>query len=178
MIHFKQPLIQFVTGLLVTGLLLLFSSACGYRLEGGGLVHPGVSRVGVTVFTNRTAQTHAGIDFTNELIREIQDRTHTRVMDPNDAAYVIKGTITSITFATLSRSSTENVTERRITAVVDVQLFSADKKVIWSVNNFSAMESYIVGSDRIDDTANIRKSLEVIARRMAERIVSQMTADF
>jgi hypothetical protein len=50
--------------------------------------------------------------------------------------------------------------------------------VIWSVSQFSEMESYNVGSDRIDDDTNIRQALEVIAERMAERIVSQMSADF
>ena len=171
---FRQFAVRFLAG---AGMVLMLST-CGYRLEDGGLVHPGVSRVGVTVFTNRTAQTHAGIDFTNELIREIQDRTDTRVVDPDEAAYRIEGTVTSITFSTLSRSSTENVTERRVRAVVDVQLLSPDKEIIWSVSNYSAVESYTVGSDRIDDDANIRQALEVVAERMAERIVSQMSADF
>jgi outer membrane lipopolysaccharide assembly protein LptE/RlpB len=174
MICSGQPVVRFLAGVA----MVLMLSACGYRLEGGGLVHPGVSRVGVTVFTNRTAQTHAGIDFTNELIREIQDRTETRVVDPDKAAYLIEGTVTAITFSTLSRSSTENVTERRVRAMVDVQLLSPDKTVIWSVSQFSEMESYNVGSDRIDDDTNIRQALEVIAERMAERIVSQMSADF
>jgi hypothetical protein len=164
--------------LLAGGMLLLLLSSCGYRLEGGGPVHPGVSRVGVGVFVNRTAYTQAGIGFTNELIREIQDRTDTRVVSPEDAAYLIKGTVKSITFATLSRSSTETVTERRVTAVVDVHLLAADQKILWSASNFSAFESYTVGSDNLDDDANIRKALEVIGRRVAESIVSQMSADF
>ncbi len=177
---FKQPVRHVPAwGILLLSLLSLLSlSACGYRLEGGGLIHPGVSRVGVTVFTNRTARTHAGIDFTNELIREIQDRTDTRVVSPDEAAYRIEGAITSITFSILSRSSTENVTERRVKAVVDVQLLSPDKKVIWSVTRFSAAESFSVGSDTIDDAANIRKALEIIAQRMAERLVSQMSTNF
>jgi hypothetical protein len=164
--------------LMAGGMLLLLLSSCGYRLEGGGPVHPGVSRVGVEVFVNRTAYTQAGIGFTNELIREIQDRTDTQVVSPEDAAYLITGTVKSITFATLSRSSTETVTERRVTAVVDVQLLAADRKTLWSANNFSAFESYTVGSDNLDDDANIRKALEVIGRRVAESIVSQMSADF
>ncbi|MCF8076328.1 MAG: hypothetical protein K9K63_17425 [Desulfotignum sp.] len=172
MIGSMKSLMLFFAG----GLLVL--SACGYRLEGGGPVHPGVTRVGVEVFTNRTAQTRAGIDFTNELIREIQDRTDTAVVNPSNAAYLIKGEITAITFSTLSRSSTEIVTERRVRAVVDVKLLSPDKKVIWSVNNFSALESFTVGSDNIDDESNIRDALEIIAQRMAERLVSQMSADF
>lgn len=159
-------------------LILLLLSACGYRLEGGGQVHPDVARVGVEVFTNRTTHTHAGIDFTNELIREIQDRTDTRVVAPEDAAFLIKGTVRSITFATLSRSSTETVTERRVTAAVDVQLVSPDKKTLWSASDFSAFESFVVGADTIDDAANIQKAIEIIAKSMAERIVSQMSANF
>jgi hypothetical protein len=62
--------------------------------------------------------------------------------------------------------------------VVDVRLLSPDKETLWSVSNYSAVESYTVGSDRIDDDANIRQALEVVAERMAERIVSQMSADF
>jgi len=159
-------------------LLLLLMTACGYRLEGGGLVHPGVSQVGVTVFANRTAYTQAGIDFTNELIREIQDRTDTQVAAPEQAAYLIQGTVRSITFATLSRSSVEKVTERRVTAVVDVQLLSPDKKTLWSAGNFSGFESYAVRTDNVEDAASIRQALEIVAKRVAERIVSQMSADF
>jgi hypothetical protein len=46
------------------------------------------------------------------------------------------------------------------------------------VNNFSALESFTVGSDNIDDESNIRDALEIIAQRMAERLVSQMSANF
>jgi hypothetical protein len=162
---------------LLTGFVVMVSG-CGYRMEGGGYVHPGVARVGVGVFENRTAQTHAGVDFTNALIREIQDRTDTSVVDPDHAAFLIKGVIKGITFSTLSRSSTETVIERLITAVVDVQLVAADKTVLWSVAGFSASESYVVATDKIEDEAKIRDAIDVIATRMADRIVSQMTAGF
>ncbi len=169
--HMRKPV------WILAGILWLVSG-CGYRLEGGGYVHPGVTRVGVTVFENRTAQTHAGVDFTNALIREIQDRTDTEVVDPDQAVFRIKGVIRGITFSTLSRSSTERVTERRATAVVDVQLMAADNTVRWSVAGVSASESYVVAPDKIDDEASIRDAIDVIATRMADRIISQMTADF
>jgi outer membrane lipopolysaccharide assembly protein LptE/RlpB len=159
-------------------LLVLLVSACGYRLEGGGHLHPGVARVGVTVFENRSAQTYAGVYFTNEMIREIQDRTDTQVVDPDHAVFLVKGAIRGITFSTLSRSSTETVTERRITAVVDVQLLDADNAVLWSVSNFTATESYVVAPDKANDEAKIREGVEIIAQRAAERIVSQMAANF
>mgnify|MGYP001065613675 CR=1 FL=1 len=114
---------------IILGLLLV--AGCGYRLEGGGYLHQGVSRVGVEVFENNSNQTRAGIDFTNELIREIQEETDTKVVDPGNAPRRIKGRVKAITFSALSRSSTETVLERRITAVVDVQLLDADSDVLW-----------------------------------------------
>ena len=161
---------------IILGILLI--SGCGYRLEGGGYLHQGVTRVGVEVFENNSSQTQAGIDFTNELIREIQEETDTKVMDPADAPRRIKGRVKAITFSVLSRSSTETVIERRITAVVDVQLLDADGDVLWSANNFSSFDSYLVDADRIDDEASINEALQIIAQRIAERLVSQMMTNF
>ncbi len=160
----------------ILGMLLV--AGCGYRLEGGGYLHRNVARVGVEVFENNSAQTRAGIDFTNELIREIQEETDTKVMDPADAPRHIKGRVKAITFSPLSRSSTETVIERRITAVVDVQLLDADGDVLWSANNFSSFDSYLVDADKINDEASINEAIKIIAQRIAERLVSQMMANF
>lgn len=169
--HMKEKGIWMLAG------ILLFAG-CGYRLEGGGYLHQGVTRVGVAVFENNSSQTRAGIHFTNELIREIQEETDTQVVDPADAPRRIKGIVKAITFSTLSRSSTETVVERRIRAVVDVQLLDTDKDILWSVNNFSSTESFLVDADNINDEANISEAIEIIAQRIAERIVSQMMAGF
>lgn len=50
------------------------------------------------------------------------------------------------------------------------------------MKNFSATESYQV-SDKVsgitvDDEANKREAVDLIAERVAERLVSQMTNDF
>ncbi|MEE4364843.1 MAG: LPS assembly lipoprotein LptE [Desulfotignum sp.] len=161
---------------IITGILLL--AGCGYRLEGGGYLYEGVTRVGVEVFENNSGLTRAGIDFTNELIREIQEETDTKVMDPADAPRRIKGIVKAITFSTQSRSSTETVVERRVTAVVEVQLLDFDGDILWSVNNFSSSESFLVGVDNVNDDVNINEAIAVIAQRVAERIVSQMMVNF
>ncbi len=162
---------------ILAGVLLLFSG-CGYRLEGGGYIYQGVTRVGVEVFENKTSQTRAAIDFTNGLIREIQEKSDTKVVDPANAARRIKGKIKAITFSVLSRSSTETVVERNVTAVVDVQLLDTDDDILWSVSNFSSSESYMVDEDKINDEASINEAIEIIAQRIAERVVSQMMVNF
>lgn len=161
---------------------LMTGPGCGYRLEGGGFINNDVTRVSVAIFENKTTESRAGISFTNELIREITAKTNTIVVEADNATRKISGTVQSITFSTLSRSSSENVTEREVKAKVDVVLTGAGGKILWSVKNFSATESYQV-SDKVsgitvDDEANKREAVDLIAERVAERLVSQMTNDF
>ena len=163
---------------LVVASVLIIGSGCGYRLEGGGFINNNVSRVSVVIFENKTTESRAGISFTNELIREITAKTDTIVVDADSATRKISGTVQSITFSTLSRSSSEDVTEREVNAMVDVVLTGAGGKILWSVKRFSATESYKVSDISVDDEANKREAVDLIAERVAERLVSQMTNDF
>lgn len=163
---------------LVTALVVMIGSGCGYTLQGGGYINKDVTRVSVVMFENKTSETKAGISFTNELIREITAKTDTIVVGADIATRKIKGTVKSITFSTLSRSSSEDVIEREVTARVDVVLTGADGKILWSVKNLSAKESYQVSNIGVNDDANKREAVDLIAERVAERLVSRMTNDF
>ncbi len=158
--------------------VLCFFSSCGYQLEGGGYINENVTRVSVDMFENRSSQTRAGVTFANELTRKILEKTDTRVVDSSEATRKIVGIVKSISFATLSRSSTETVVERRITATVDVRLIGPDKKVLWSVSNLSSKEDYTVSESNVDNEASIREAVEKIAERSAEKVVSQMMLNF
>lgn len=158
--------------------LLTIGTGCGYRLAGGGLIHNDIARVSVAIFENKSTESTAGISFTNELIREITAKTDTIVVGGGNATRKISGTVQSITFSTLSRSSSEDVTERQVSAKVDVVLAGAGGERLWSVKNFSATESYDVSDSAVDDEANKQKAVDLIAERVAERLVSQMTNDF
>lgn len=157
-------------------LIMGVAAGCDYRLVGGGYVNEDVARVRVDVFENASSEPGVGVDFTNELIREILAKTDTRVVD--DAARRIVGTVKSITFSTLSRSSSTHVAEREVTAVVDVRLLDAGGQILWSVRNFSARESYTVSQDTVIEAAGKRQAVETIAQRLAERLVSRMTSGF
>lgn len=153
-------------------------TACGYRLEGGGYINKGVSRVAVTVFENRSSETLAGVSFTNQLIQEIQAKTDTVVVDADKTTRKIVGTVNSITFSALARTTTETVVERQVTAVVDIQLVGPGGEIIWSVKNMAVTESYQVKSNRVDDTVNKQAALDKIALRTAEKVIGQMMNDF
>jgi len=158
--------------------LISIAAGCGYRFEGSGYVNEGVTRVAVEVFKNKSSETRAGMSFTNEFIREILEKTNTNVVDSAKASPRITGVVNSITFSTLSRTSVEAVVERRVTAMVDVQLVDRDGKVLWSVKNFSSKEDYTVAEDKINDEINKRGAVDEIAQRTAERVVSQMMTNF
>lgn len=162
---------------MVAGLIALVVG-CGYRLEGGGYIDGDVTRLAVEVFENKSSETRAGMSFTNQLIREIQEKTDTIVVDSDKADRKIKGIVNAITFSALARVTTETVVERQVTALVDVQLLGDDGEILWSVKNLSVRESYQVESDKVDDESNKREAIEKIALRSAEKIVSQMISNF
>lgn len=163
---------------LITGLVAGLVAGCGYHLEGGGYINEDVTRVAVAVFENKSSETRAGMSFTNQLIQEIQAKTDTVVVDSDKATRKITGTVNAITFSALSRTTSETVVERRVTALVDVQLTGPDGEILWSVKNLSSKESYTVDPNKVDDEANKREAVEKIALRSAEQVVSQVMTNF
>ncbi len=168
---------KLILGFMITGLLALVAS-CGYQFEGGGYINEDVTRVAVEVFENKSSETRAGMSFTNELIREIQEKTDTIVVDSSKATRKITGTVNAITFSTLTRSSIETVVERQVKSLIDVQLIGADGEIIWSVKNFSSTDSYSVAEGTVNDENNKRDAVDKIALRSAERIVSKLLSNF
>lgn len=158
--------------------LFSFTAACGYRFEGGGYINKDVTRVAVKVLENNTSETGADVIFTNALIREILQKTDTKVVDEATATAVIEGTIKSVTFAALSRTTAESVIERGISATMDIQMVNKEGEVIWSAMNLSSTESYTTSQDTAADEGNKGTALEKIATRSAERIVSRMLSNF
>jgi len=82
--------------------LFSFIVACGYQFEGGGYINKDVTRVAVKVLGNKSAETGADVIFTNALVREILQKTDTKVVDEATANAVIEGTIKSVSFSSLS----------------------------------------------------------------------------
>jgi len=158
--------------------LFFFIAACGYQFEGGGYINKDVTRVAVRVLENKTSETGADVIFTNALIREILQKTDTKVVDEATATAVIEGTVKSVTFAALSRATVESVIERGISATMDIQMVNKDGKVIWSAMDLSSTESYATSQDKAADEGNKGTALEKIATRSAERIVSRMLSNF
>ena len=158
--------------------LFSFIAACGYQFEGGGYINKDVTRVAVKVLENRSAETGADVIFTNALIREILQKTDTKVVDEATATAVLEGTIKAITFSSLSRATVESVIERNVSAVMDLQMVNKAGEVIWSATDLSSNEAYKTSQDMATDEGNRGTALGKIATRSAERIVSRMLSNF
>ena len=163
---------------LILSVLLLVLTSCGYQFVGGGYLNSDVTRVAMGIMDNKSSETGAGVIFTNALIKEIMEKTDTKLVDDTKAVAVLKGKINAITFATLSRSTTQAVVERRVSANVDMQLVDKDEQIIWSVKNFTSHEEYKVSEDKVTDESNKRDALDKIALRTAEKLVSRMMNNF
>ena len=163
---------------LIIFVLLLVLTSCGYQFVGGGYLNSDVTRVAMGPMDNESSETGAGVVFTNAIIKEIMEKTDTKLVDDVKAVAVLKGRINAITFATLSRSTTEAVVERRVSANVDMQLVDKDEQIIWSVKNFISHEDYKVSEDKVTDESNKRDALDKIALRTAEKLVSRMMHNF
>lgn len=159
-------------------LLLLMFFSCGYHFEGGGYLNKNVTHVSILNFANESTEDEADLIFTNALINEIIDQTDTEIVDDEKAAFSIKGKVKSISFRTLSRSTTETVLERRVTAVLDVQLVNDKGEIVWAVKDFKTNDEYEVSEDQVADETNIRNTLEQIAQRSSEKLVSKMVTNF
>lgn len=157
---------------------LFLLSSCGYQFEGGGYIKDTVTQVAVLVLNNQSTETGAGLTFTNALIQEIIEKTDTKVENETSANFLLKGTVKAISFTTLSRSTTESVIERQVSATVDLQLIDKNKDVIWSVTDYRTAESYRVSDDQLTDEGNRKQAVDKIAARMAEKLVSKLVINF
>ena len=164
---------------LILSVLLFVITSCGYQFEGRGYLNSDVTNVAVKMMDNKSSVTGAGVLFTNALIKEIVEKTDTKLVDDTTKAVaVLKGRVNSITFATLSRRTTESVVDRRISANVDMQLVDKDGQIVWSVKNFTSREDYKVSKIKFLDNSNKRDAVVKIATRNAEKVVIRMMNKF
>ncbi len=156
---------------------LVFVS-CGYHFEGGGLINDDIQSVSVSVLKNRSSESGIEVVFTNALIKQILQVTDTKVIKADQSTHVLEGTINAITFQTLSRSTTQSVVERRITAILDLRIIDHNENTLWSVKDFSITEDYTVSAYNVTDENNKRIAVNEIAANAAEKLVGKMLNTF
>ena len=153
-------------------------SGCAYRFSGTGSLPSGMARIFITVIENKTAE--AGIEnhLTDALIDEFIMRKKEVLSRQDDAEGILSGSIESVRDMPIAHSSQSKSTERRVFMSVVLNLTDTHGKTVWAVNGINANQAYKVTEDKTITDQNKKTALQVLSRRLAEKIYNRLTDDF
>ena len=153
-------------------------AGCGYHFKGVGLSAPeGVQTIAIIVLQNRTSESGIETVFTGDLAYEFTRSKVLRVVDKDTAEAILSGSIVSLGVDTIAHTASYDSDERRVTVTLDLVLKRPKGQVIWSGGGLTDQEEYKV-SDKLTTESNKRAAIEVISKRLAEKIHNRILQDF
>lgn len=163
--------------ILITAVGCLLFYSCAYRFAGSGELPSSVKKVSVSVLENKTAESGIENIITNDIIYEFTK--HGKIVAKKDEADAfLSGVIESAGDAAISRSSTITSLERRVTVVVSLKLKGKDGNIIWTGPSISDDQAFTVLSDKLATENEMRKAIEVLSKRLAEKAYNKLTDNF
>ena len=159
---------------------LLVIAACGYRFPGTETKMPGgVTSIYIENFDNRTVELAIENVFTSSFITIFRQRNKNLIAkEPQAAQAVFKGVVASESISTIVTTRAQTAQERRITMGLNLKLVDQKGRVLWAADGVSDNEAYPVSVDNAQTEANKRAAIGTISDRIAQRVYSQLTADF
>ena len=152
-------------------------AGCGYRFSGDRDPVIDVQTVHIPPMTNTTTKVGIETQFTNDFIFEVNRHGFAEVVDRDRAEAILTGVIRDLRTGSIARRSISTTLERRVTVTVDLVLKDRKGKVLWQ-QSLSDSEEYTVLPDKTSTEGNLRRALDVIARRLAEKFHYRFTASF
>ncbi len=151
---------------------------CSYRFSGTGELPSGMMRIFVSVIENNTAE--AGIEnfLTDDVINEFILRKKDVLSRQEDADGVLTGSIEYIRDMPIAHSSQSKSTQRRVFLGVTLNLTDTKGKTVWAVNGINANQAYKVTDDKTQTDQNKKEAIQVLSKRLAEKIYNRLTDDF
>ncbi|MBU3950273.1 MAG: hypothetical protein KJ826_18905 [Proteobacteria bacterium] len=157
------------------GGLLLYS--CGYKFAGSGELPSSVKRVSISVLENKTAESGIENIITNDIIYEF-NRHGKNVVRKDEADAFLTGVIDTATDVAISRSSTIASLERRVVINISLKLKGKDGNIIWTGSNITDDQAFTVLTDKIATENEMRKAIEILSKRLAEKVYNKLTDNF
>ena len=167
-----------IRALVLTSCVALLVMSCGYGFTGTGDFPFNIETLAVDNLQNKTSQTGFENTMTSNLTRELTRSGKVRITSKSEAQGVLSGTITALNETTISRRGTITANARRAQIFLDLELEDTDGKILWTANSLTDFETFEVADDQVVTEANRRQALEILSRRLAERIVNRLTEDF
>ena len=147
----SSPVVQRLK-LVGAGLLLLAITACGYHTAGQAVRLPtDLHTLYVPTFVNSTSIYRIEQTITEDVIRELRDRTNYRMVTANDgdeADATLNGTIISAMIIPLTYDpATGRISSGLVSLTVKASLTTSKGRVLWENPNYLYREQYQVSRD-------------------------------
>jgi hypothetical protein len=154
-------------------LLLLYPSACGYRLQGrtdSQFADPGI-RVDLRPFKNDSLIPDGGAYLASRLREEMHKNGFRGRFERSMADYLVEGGVGEIQVGVISRGEGDFGLEYRMTVLVSIRVVEITRgRLLWKEDGLTDTESFYAGSDFQYTESNRRIAFEEICRRLARRI--------
>ena len=171
--------------LIISLVLVLLVSSCGYHISGtGGIVPEGVRTISVPVFFNATNEPYVDVEVTQAVVEEFMTDGRLKVTSPDEAELALRGRVVKYEVTPLSYNSRSFVQQYRVYLVVDASLEDLrSKKVLWQEKGIQSnfISDYTVSFDatgnanitatRVAKDAAIKQASRDIAWTLRSRVL-------
>ena len=156
-------------------ILLLFFSACGYRLAGSARKLPGgVQSIAIPTFKNQTRQFKIEQQFTAAVLKEFTLRTNVPVSSSESGAEaVLQGEIRYLNASPVSFGSDAFASAFLVTVQIAVRLVRVkDGSIIWENPDFIYRGQYVLNSKVTEFFSEENAAVDRMARGFAASLAS------
>ncbi len=160
-------------------MLLLATAGCGYHTGGQAVRLPtDLHTLYVPTFVNGTSIYRIEQTITEDVIRELRDRTHYRIVTSNEdgaADATLHGTVTAAIITPLTFDpATGRISSGMVSVTVKASLVTSKGKTLWENPNYLYREQYQVSRDAPSFFEEEEPALGRIARSFAKALVSDI----
>lgn len=162
-------------------LCLLIFHGCGYHLKGGGNRLPGdITAIAILPFTNNSIEADMETLVSSALFEEFSKTRRLKIVSEGEAHAVLSGVITSMTNRPVSFSSSDVVTQYRLSITLDVSFVrKGEEKAVWKGKGLSEIMDYSAVAGDVDSTENNRtEAKRALAREVASLIYDRIFEGF
>jgi outer membrane lipopolysaccharide assembly protein LptE/RlpB len=163
--------------LLLIGLLPVLWG-CPYRFSGTGSLPSSITRIYISVIENKTSESGIERYLTNDLIDEFIMRKIDVLSREEEAEGILSGSIEYIRDMSIAHSSQSKSTQSRVVLGITLKLVDQKGKTIWTVNGINANQAYKVTNDKTLTEQHKKAAIQILSKRLAEKIYNRLTDDF
>jgi hypothetical protein len=174
----------------VISAMLICLASCGYHFSGEGAgPKPGLVRIAIPVFENKTSEPDLGAKIAEALRQEFIRKGNMKVVTVAEAEAVFKGTVTNIRVIPVGHHAVSAVSNQ--ITVQNMILLSADircedkqtHKIIWRSPNFTVHQFYQTNNnplqpDPVTGFDNRQAALDFLAQDMSRRVHDNFLENF